>query len=335
MAILPLSVVETKVNEYLIRVGLKRVAQGKVRDIYEIPWWPGALLMLATDRLSIFNIVLPGLVPRKGEVLTALTHFWLTTLLKNFPNHLVSHEVHLALAARLPELPMERCLVVRKIDIIPVEYVFRYHLGGSVWPIYLESGTGAVHGQKLPPGLKKWQKLDEPLFTPTTKAEAGHDEPITIQQYLEETGEEGLSTLNLFTIAYEKVYKYAKARGILFLDTKLEGRGCIADECFTPDSSRIVLKGDWAQAMETGKDPIFYDKQLVREWGSKVKTPFSSFVGLNKLDPCDLRHINFVHQLEVPKEVVKETSRRYLKIFKLLTGQALDEYQASCMGIKK
>jgi len=325
-----------RVQDYLERLGYTRVHQGKVRDTYEHSDLPDILCVVATDRLSIFDFVLPEYVERKGEVLTALTHFWLTDVLKDIPNHLIE-------PPSLPEdFPLERCLFVRKLAMQPFELIFRSHLGGSVWKQYLADGT--VAGQKLPEGLQQWQVLGEPLFTPSTKADIGHDVNISTQQYLDAMGVMGLDTIEWCRRAYMIAYEYAKKRGILILDTKFEASTapfCLADEDLTPDSSRFTAVEDYEVAMVEGRDPIFFDKQPIREWGKTVETPFvntdkndgSLIVGINSLKPEIYEHRNFVDGLDVPISVLEDASSRYLKIFEMLVGIPLSEYQQTRMGV--
>jgi phosphoribosylaminoimidazole-succinocarboxamide synthase len=313
----------------------KLVGQGKVRDWYRIGG-ETSLLLVATDRISIFDIILPFEVLRKGEVLTALTHFWLTSdLLKEFPTHLIQsdknkfHNVAVEMKKDYPDVPAERALIVNRIDIPPYEMIFRHHIGGSVYKKYLE--TGMAGGHELPPNLPKWSVLDKPIFTPSTKAQEGHDENIDAEIYHKAMGEAGRRAVAMFISVYMKAYAYAKKRGILILDTKFEGQDVLADEVLTPDSSRFTTVLDWEQAMKEGRDPIFYDKELVRDWGKQVETPWG--VGLHKLDPEDSEHLEFVHGLEVPDDIIQETTKRYLEIFEMLVGTELDTYQKDVMGV--
>ncbi|MBU1179687.1 phosphoribosylaminoimidazolesuccinocarboxamide synthase [Patescibacteria group bacterium] len=313
----------------------KLLNQGKVRDIYDIH--ENFLLMLATDRISIFDFVLPATVPRKGEILTALTHFWLMHQFGHFLHHLVnslkfSHRnLVYEVREQFPDIPLERSLVVSKTEIPPYEMIFRYHLGGSAWTEY--KTTGIVAGQKLPMGLVRWSRLNNPLFTPSTKSESEHDANISVQRFYRQVGKEGLGAVEMFRSIYKKAYRYAAERGIVILDTKFEGLKIIADEVLTPDSSRFTTIEDWQKSIEENREPIFYDKELVRQWGKKVKTPFSEsgkpIVGINNLDPTNPQHVEFVHSLKVPQDIIRETARRYKQIFKMLTGVSLKKYQTT------
>ena len=327
-----------ELTRYLLSKGLELLAQGKVRNTWRLD--NGQLLVVATDRISIFDFVLNALVPKKGEVLTALTHFWLTEVLDKFNHHLIESDeffkVNFAWDLRetsLPELPIERCLVVKDFSgLVQIfEFIFRAHIGGSVFKTYQETSTAGGH--KLPPGLPKWSKLDKPIFTPSTKEEVGHDVNVDAEYYFAQSGEAGKRLVRILAAAYDKVYAYAEERGILILDTKLEATfDTIVDEVFTPDSSRFATAEDWKQAMQEGRDPYFWDKQLVRDWGAKVTTPFG-VTGINKLDPENPEHLAFVHNLEVPPEIIQETARRYLGIFKMITDQSLEEYQKEMMMV--
>lgn len=311
--------------EHLASLGWTQLNRGKVRDTYGRSKNDKHLLVVATDRLSIFDFVLPTEVPQKGEVLTALTHFWLNEVLMDTEHHL----------ANMPEstgLPRERCLLVRKVSIEPYEMIFRHHIGGSVWKEYQKQGTASGHS--LPAGLTRWQKLESPIFTPSTKEESGHDINITAAAYLEDRGTEGSQNVERLSSIYSRAYTYAEGRGILILDTKFEigNPFVLADEVLTPDSSRFTTAEDLTKAAAEGRDPIFYDKERVREWGRTVETPFGT-VGINSLNPENAAHLAFVHSVAVPSEVVAETSERYQRIFEMLVGVPLSDYQHTRMDI--
>lgn len=331
----------TPLVDYLEHYGFRRIHQGKVRDSYALPRHKGYRLVVATDRISIFDFVLPALVPHKGEVLTALTHFWLNEVLSDFPHHLIypfckqplpiDHPTADEIAHEMShELPVTRCLVVREVVIPPYEMIFRGHVGGSIWKQYQQSIV--VAGQQLPAGLKKWHRLEKPLFTPSTKSQAGHDVNITIEEYFEQMGEAGYRSVKMFERAYIRANECAQEQGILILDTKFEGLDVIADEVLTPDSSRFTTVDDYQKALEERRDPVFYDKQLVRDWGLTVETPLGR--GTNQLNPEDDGHVAFVHGLKVPHEIINKTSQRYLEIFERLTGQSLKEYQEAKMVLE-
>jgi len=342
MAKIPTKLQNDKLSEYLRAAGLELVAQGKVRNTWRLG--DGRLLVVATDRISAFDFVFPVPIPKKGEVLTALTHFWLKRVLANFDHHLVdsesSPEFNAAydLRRRLSELPIERCLVVEdlKEKLYPFEMIFRHHIGGSVFKKYQE--TGLAGGHELPRDLPKWAKLEVPIFTPSTKEDVGHDINVDADYFFAEMDKKGLgaeaqeAVANLIA-AYSQAYEYAETKKILILDTKFEIAGLkLADEILTPDSSRFSLKEDWEKAMQAGRDPYFYDKEVFRDYVSKIVTPFE-FIGVNKLNPENSNHTNFVHGLEFPPEIITKTTNRYLQIFELLTSQSLTEYQKQEMGV--
>lgn len=331
MAVLPPEVRNTFLIQSLLD---QMMGQGKVRDWYKLS--PSLLLLVATNRISIFDFILNGEVPRKGEVLTALTHFWLTSdLFWEFPNHLEQAEGNplknqaVGLKIYNPDIPLERALVVRKTEIPPYEMIYRHHIGGSVFKKYQE--TGMAGGHKLPPNLPKWSVLPEPIFTPSTKAKEGHDVNIDADAYFKAMGDKGRQADKMFKAVYMRAYAYAKEQGILILDTKFEGLDILADEVLTPDSSRFTTVLDWEMAMAEGRDPIFYDKELVRIWGKGLETPWGT--GIHNLDPNNPEHTEFVHSVVIPDNIIQETTSRYLQIFQMLVRMDLDTYQREVMRV--
>lgn len=357
MASIPLNLQNDELSQYLLEMGLIRISQGKVRDTWSLESILGHnnyLLVVATDRISIFDYVLKRLVPKKGEVLTALTHFWLS-ILTDYENHLVPSELingfnfaYDLQKLNFSALPIERCLVVKNLcgKMYPAEMILRGHIGGSVFSEY--QNRGKVAGQQLPTQLPKWSKLNPFIFTPSTKAEVGNDINTDIDDFyglMDYCGlkQEAEGVVVMLLEIYRKVYEYAEQRGILILDTKFEVAGKIlADEILTPDSSRFALKEDWKKAMIEGRDPYFHDKQPVRDWGSTVVTPFfdaigKSIIGFNKLKSSSDRYsdyVYFVHSVDVPDEVINGTTKRYLAIFEMITGNNLRQYQSEKMGVK-
>ena len=321
---IPELAIEKAMNRMLEAAGYARIHQGKVRDTYRIS--DKFLLVVATDRLSIFDFVLPVLIPGKGAVLTALTHFWLTQVFANYSHHLVNskkdsrHNAVNELKHELPELDIKRCLVVKDLskEMLDFEMIFRHHIGGSVYKKYLETGTAGGH--KLPPNLPKWSRLDEPIFTPSTKEDVGHDINVDAQYFFEKTGQQGKAIVTMLQEMYKRAYAGAALKGIRILDTKFECTFTIlADEILTPDSSRFVDNSDWEMAMTEGRDPDFLDKEPVRIWGKSVETDFG-VTGINKLDPLNPEHVAFVHSLEIPQDIITTTSNRYNNIFKRITS---------------
>lgn len=283
--------------------GLKLINRGKVRDVYDLG---DALLFVATDRLSAFDVVMPNGVPRKGEVLTQISLFWFD-LMRDIPNHLISADV-----ASRPELTayvkdlQGRSMIVRKAKVLPVECIVRGYLVGSGWKDYQK--TGMVSGLKLRTGYQQASKLDEPLFTPSTKAEIGdHDEAISFEQVGGIIGVDKAAALRELSLKiYSTARDYAEKSGIIVADTKFEfgeidGRIILVDEVLTPDSSRF-----WpADQYQVGTSPVSLDKQYVRDY---LET-----LDWNKTAPGP----------ELPADVVKKTSDKYLEAYRMLTGKSL------------
>ncbi len=286
--------------------GIPLLARGKVRDIYDLG---DHLLLVVTDRISAYDVILPRPIPDKGKVLHQVSSFWFRHFEDVVPNHLV--------ADRLADLPEElqvhgeqlagRTALVRKARMFPVECVARGYLAGSGWREYRE--TGKVCGIPLPPGLRLSDRLPEPIFTPATKAAEGHDENISFDRMVEIVGGETAEKLRSLTLdLYRRAAAWAEERGILIADTKLEfgvvdGEITVCDEMFTPDSSRFWPKDRW----EPGKSQPSWDKQYVRDWLDST--------GWDRTPPAP----------EMPDEVVEGTRRRYLEILELLTGRGLVE----------
>jgi len=285
--------------------GLELFNRGKVRDIYALG---DHLLLIATDRISAYDSVLGSGIPWKGKVLTLLTRFWLDYLCDLTPNHLVTADVDAMGPQVAPraELLRGRSMLVRRAQVLPVECVVRGYLAGSGWREYRRSGT--ICGIELPRGLRESEKLPEPVFTPATKAEEGHDENITQERMAQMVGEELACQMRRRSIAlYLKASEWAGAQGIIIADTKFEwglweGELILVDEVLTPDSSRF-----WpADSYEPGRSQFSYDKQYVRDW----------------LDSSGWDHRPPGPQL--PEEVVRKTAERYLEACRLLTGRVPD-----------
>ncbi|HLJ92126.1 MAG TPA: phosphoribosylaminoimidazolesuccinocarboxamide synthase [Gemmataceae bacterium] len=276
---------------------------GKVRDIYELG---DRLVIVATDRISAFDWVLPTGIPDKGRVLTNLTLFWLDYL--GVPNHLLSMDVRQMPSAFAERAGMlaGRSMLVRKAQVVPIECVVRGYLAGSGWKEYRQ--TGKVCGIGLPGGLLESEQLPEPIFTPATKEETGHDINISWDQMAKITGPALASELRSRSIdLYRRAADYARTRGILIADTKFEwgqlpgGELLLIDEVLTPDSSRF-----WPlDSYQPGKSPPSFDKQFVRDW---LET-----TGWDKNSPPP----------ELPPEVVERTRAKYLEAYERLTGKKL------------
>jgi phosphoribosylaminoimidazole-succinocarboxamide synthase len=245
---------------------LPLLGRGKVRDIYAVG--TDKLLIVTTDRLSAYDVILPTPVPEKGRVLTELANFWFGKLAAIVPNHLTGIDPETVVAPAEREQVRGRAIVVKKMKTLPVEAVVRGYLEGSGWKEYSEGGK--VCGVQLPPGLKRASKLPEPIFTPATKAEAGHhDENISFERMAQVLGEARAKEVRDTAIRlYKAAAEYALARGIIIADTKFEfgvddsGRLHLIDEALTPDSSRFWPLATWKE----GASPESFDKQYVRNW---------------------------------------------------------------------
>jgi phosphoribosylaminoimidazole-succinocarboxamide synthase len=291
------------------------VRRGKVRDVYQ--WNDNELLIVASDRISAFDVIMPTGIPDKGKLLTGMSNFWFAMFKKQFgpaggggfKDHLIETDVErfpAALQAHKAQLA-GRSVLVRKTKVLPIECVVRGYITGSGWKDYLK--TGIVSGIKLPAGLKQCQQLPEPIFTPSTKAEAGHDEPISFEQAAAVVGKDLMAKARDLTIAlYKHAAAYARTRGIIIADTKFEfgthpdidggTTPILIDEALTPDSSRF-----WpADQYQTGRDQPSFDKQYLRNY---LET-----LAWNKTPPGPA----------LPAEVVTNTRAKYVEAFERLTG---------------
>jgi phosphoribosylaminoimidazole-succinocarboxamide synthase len=272
---------------------------GKVRDLYELP--DGGLLMVASDRISAYDYVLEPGIPDKGEVLTRMSLWWFEQLADLVPNHLVSTDV--------PDEVRGRAIVVERLRMFPVECVARGYLTGSGLKEYERSGT--VCGLPLPSGLRDGDRLDEPIFTPTTKAPVGqHDEAMTYADVVASVGDETAARLRDLTLqAYARGESVARERGIILADTKFEfgaradGTVVLADEVLTPDSSRFWPADEW----EPGRAQPSFDKQFVRDWLTSPDSGWSK--GSGEQPP------------RLPDDVVDKTRARYVEAYERLTGE--------------
>jgi phosphoribosylaminoimidazole-succinocarboxamide synthase len=272
------------------------VASGKVRELYALD--DDRLLLVASDRISTFDVVLPTEIPDKGRVLTGLSGFWFTLLHAIVPNHM--------LALREDGRSME----CRRLEMLPIECVVRGYLAGSGWKDY--QATGMTSGHRLPEGLRESDKLQEPIFTPATKAQTGHDENISRDEAAELVGAERLAEVERIAIAlYAAAADHALTRGIIIADTKFElgldadGAPVLGDEALTPDSSRF-----WpADSYEPGRTQDSFDKQFVRD--------FCEQTGWDKTDPGP----------ELPEDVVMHTRSKYIEAFERLTTIPFPAYR--------
>lgn len=282
--------------------GLELVRRGKVRDVYDVG---EHFLIVATDRISAFDVVLPNGIPDKGKVLTRLSLYWFETL--GVEHHLVTTDVN-EMPAQLHVFADQlegRSMLVRKLKIMPVECVVRGYLAGSGWKEYQK--VQSICGVPLPEGLMLSSRLPEPIFTPTTKAEAGHDMPMTFEETVEELGAERAEDLRSLSLdVYSRAADVAEDRGIILCDTKFEfglapdGTIVLADEVLTPDSSRFWDRDTY----EPGRSQDSYDKQFVRD--------FLETLDWDKQPPGP----------ELPDNVVEGTSERYREIFERITSES-------------
>jgi phosphoribosylaminoimidazole-succinocarboxamide synthase len=283
------------------------IYSGKVRDIYDAG--DGLLLMVASDRVSAFDVIMAEPVPNKGRVLTAFTQYWLEELADLAPSHLVSVD-----PAQFPPSVAEvpdvagRSMLVRRAEMLPIECIVRGYVSGSAWKEYRSSGT--VHGTAMPAGLEESAQLPEPVFTPSTKAEEGHDENISFDAAAHLVGQEvAEAARDICLTAYRRASERAAEKGIIIADTKFElgfidGRLSICDEVLTPDSSRF-----WpAEQYRTGSTPPSFDKQPLRDWLEKT--------GWDKTPPPPA----------LPAEVVEATSTRYASGYEMITGRKLSDW---------
>lgn len=286
---------------------LRHVGSGKVRELYEID--AERLLFVATDRISAYDVVLPDPIPDKGRVLTGLSLFFFDTL--GVANHLVSTDLGgLDLDPATRDDLAGRAMIVRRLDIVPLECIVRGYLYGSSWKEY--SSGGGPTTEHLPPGLRKADKLPEPIFTPSTKATVGHDENLTTAAARDLVGDGVYEELRRLSLdVYTRAADLAADRGIILADTKLEfglldGELILADEVLTPDSSRYWPMEEW----RPGHDVPSFDKQYVRDWLDAS--------GWDRTPPAP----------PLPAEVIAGTRARYVEAFERLTGRSFDSYLA-------
>ncbi len=275
--------------------------QGKVRDIYDLG---DKLLLIATDRISAYDSILPTTIPFKGEILTALSVFWLGRLEGVCPHHLISTDTD-----SWPEIELDkdylkgRTMLVKKAEVVPIECVVRGYLAGSSWNEY--QAKGEIAGHKLPMGMKEAEEFSEPLFTPSTKAAGGHDQNISISEMRESVGERLAEQLIKYSLLiYGQAAAFAKKQGIIIADTKFEfgiinGEVTLIDEVLTPDSSRFWSQTDY----EVGKSQMSFDKQFVRDYLDET--------GWDHQPPAP----------DLPDDIIKRTSAKYIEAYEMITGE--------------
>ena len=291
---------------------VSRVSTGKVRDLYE---FEDKLLLVATDRISAFDVVIPTPINGKGVILNRMSKFWFDLLADVIPNHMIAPAYdaeamksveRIGVLQDLPDDLALRSMVIKKADRIDIECVVRAYITGSAWAEYTKSGT--VNSAKMPEGMIEAEQFPEFLFTPSTKAEVGHDEPMTTQEVIDMVGTEMAQNLEETSIkVFTKAHDYARDKGMILADTKFEfgmvdGELTLIDEVLTPDSSRFWDINDYSP----GSSPPAFDKQFVRDWLSDT--------GWNKEPPAP----------ELPADIVEKTIDRYSQALERLTGQSIE-----------
>ena len=285
---------------------IQKLSSGKVREIYEIDG--NQLLLVVSDRISAFDYILPSVIPNKGKILNQISAFWFDFVKDIVPNHIISTNIQdFPEEFQKPEFA-GRSMLVKKLKMLPVECIVRGYITGSGWKSYQENGT--VCGITLPEGLQESEKLPEPIFTPSTKAEIGeHDENISFERVVEMLGLELATKLRDKTLqVYTKCTEYARQKGVIIADTKFEfgldekEELVLADEVLTPDSSRFWSASDYA----IGRSQKSFDKQYLRDW-----------IKQSGYNPAD--------SLSIPEDVIQTTVAKYKEAFALITGKNFEE----------
>ena len=283
---------------------MKKISSGKVREIYEVD--DDKLLLVVSDRISAFDVILPTKIENKGQVLNQISEFWFNVVKDIIPNHIISTNIKDFPAEFQSKEFKGRSMLVKKLKMLPVECIVRGYITGSGWSNYKKDGT--VCGIKLPAGLQESQKLPEPIFTPTTKAQEGHDENITFDEVCKLIGEDLAKEVREKTIEiYTKCAEYALSKGIIIADTKFEfgidenGKLVLADEVLTPDSSRFWPAKDY----EVGKSQKSFDKQYMRDWLKETSW-------------------DAANPTPIPEKVVETTRAKYIEAYEMLTGKKFE-----------
>lgn len=280
---------------------MNKISSGKVREIYEVD--NDKLMLVVSDRISAFDVILPTPVEDKGKVLNRISEFWFDFVKDVIPNHIITTKFEEFPEEFKKEEFRDRSMLVRKLKMLPIECIVRGYITGSGWKSYKE--TGSVCGIKLPEGLKESEKLPEPIFTPTTKAQEGHDENISFEEVCNLIGKDLAEKVKAKTIEiYEKCAEYARTKGIIIADTKFEfgidenGELVLGDEVLTPDSSRFWPADDY----EIGRSQKSFDKQYMRDW-----------LKANNWDA--------ENPTPIPADVIDTTRAKYIEAFEKITGK--------------
>lgn len=301
-----------KLKPAIVSIDIKGVPlfkSGKVRNVYDLG---SDLLFVVSDRISAFDVIMPAGIPNKGRVLNLISAFWFRKTSGIVENHMITTDMDRIISKNPSLLKYRsmlegRCMLVKKAEPVPVECIVRGYLSGSGWNDY--KSTGKVSGIKLPKGLRNSDKLEEPIFTPSTKAEEGHDINITQEEMKKEVGLEVFESLKEKSLAlYKMAEKYAATKGIIIADTKFEfgkvdGKIILMDEALTPDSSRFWPKDDY----EPGRQQKSFDKQFLRDY---LET-----LDWDKTPPGP----------ELPEEIVRKTMEKYLQAYSILTGEEIKD----------
>ncbi|HEY4517352.1 MAG TPA: phosphoribosylaminoimidazolesuccinocarboxamide synthase [Candidatus Paceibacterota bacterium] len=307
--------------------GLDFIARGKVCELYSLPDHPGLLLKVVSDRASVHDIILPFLVPHKGEVLNFIDHFWRQL----FPN--IAHDV-VAVGSDIDEyLPKNlrgnlvrhrRSRIIKSCEAVSAEIIYRHLLTGTGLKKY-QQYDGVVCGQQFPAGLKEWDELEPSAFTPTTKDPDGHDEHMDVEVFASRFG---MEPMFLTSPVFKQGKDIAAKQGVIIADTKFEvgrdefGRVTLIDEVLTPDSSRYLKPEDVEEARRTGKRPPSFDKQPIRDYVQK-------YLGVGPETPLTEEVVDKVHSHQYPRKLIEQTSERYVELLRLLTGLTPDQYAAT------
>ncbi len=281
---------------------MKKISSGKVREVYEVD--ENSLMMVVSDRISAFDVILPTMVKDKGKVLNKISEFWFDYVKDIIPNHIITTKFEEFPEEFQKEEFRDRSMLVKKLKMLPIECIVRGYITGSGWKSYKENGT--VCGIKLPEGLKESEKLPEPIFTPTTKATEGHDMNISFDEVCDLIGKGLAEKVRDMTIKiYTKCANYAKTKGIIIADTKFEfgldenENLVLADEVLTPDSSRFWPESDY----EVGRSQKSFDKQYMRDWLKQ-----------NNWDA--------ENPTPIPEDVVNTTREKYIEAYERITGKS-------------
>lgn len=346
MAKIPVQVAEVPLATLLIEAGFKRFKDpGKVSEMFIVPGYQDVLLILTTKRKSIFDFVLNCQVEKTDEVITAMTVLIYTKVLMGIKTHLLAYgqgiDDFLPKNLRNNSELQKRVLVVKEVKIAPIECISRERFAGSI--VDSVRNTGQAYGYVINPNTRIWGKLPFTIFTPTSKAQNGHDKPLSP---VEVDKEYGLIYRNRSNTVIEQICSYCEPRRLVAADGKSEFSVIIDDDIVLadklgPDEIRFVSREEYEAAMRAKRAPASLDKQILRNWGKKVKTPFliadgadKKIIGIDNLDPDNPEHVAFVHSLKVPKYAIEATRRGYLKIIRRLNdGKSLDDFQREVMGI--